>query len=88
MISFTVEVLNQFGLHARPAAKFVKTASKFKSNITVKKDGGSFNPKNIFGVMTINAKYGDKLVIEIDGEDEVEATKVIEELFRTKFGEV
>jgi len=87
MISFTVVVLNQFGLHARPAAVLVKTASKFKSSITVKRDGRSFNPKNILGVMSINAKYGDELVIEIDGEDEAEATKVIKELFETKFGE-
>jgi len=87
MTELTVKVINRAGLHTRPAATLVKLTSKYKSNVMIEKDGFRINGKSIIGVMTLAAEMGSELLFEIDGEDEVEMAKEIEELFSSGFGE-
>jgi len=84
MIKKEFEIFNKVGLHARPAALFVQTASKFKSEISIEKGNKTVNGKSIMGVMTLGASSGDKVTIIIDGPDENEAIEVIEEFFNEK----
>ena len=78
---------NRYGLHARPSSLFVKTASQFQSDFTVRKEGVMSNGKSIMDLMILAAAPGDSLTIEIAGEDAQEAMKAIEALFESKFGE-
>lgn len=80
-------ITNQTGLHARPAAAFVKTANKFASEITVTKDGESVNGKSIMGLMTLAAGRDTRLVIETAGDDAEAAADAIQTLFEDNFGE-
>ena len=80
-------VKNKVGLHARPAALFVQTAKKFRSDITVEKDGIKVNAKSILGVLSLGAEKGSKITIEIKGEDEKEAMEKFTQLIEGGFGE-
>jgi len=80
-------VINKLGIHARPAALFVKVAGKFDSNIEVEKDGEIINGKSIMGLMMLAAAQGSKLRIAADGRDAEAALKALEELFQQKFNE-
>jgi phosphocarrier protein len=80
-------ISNQSGMHARPAAAFVKIANKFKAEITVTKDGDSVNGKSIMGLMTLAAAKGTRLVIETNGDDAESAADAIQSLIEGKFGE-
>ena len=80
-------VCNQSGLHARPAAAFVKMANTFQADITVTKDGDSVNGKSIMGLMTLAAAKGTCLVIETNGDDATDAADAIQSLIEGKFGE-
>lgn len=88
MIKTQVTVTNRAGLHTRPAAMLVKLASKFKSEITLVRDGFAINAKSIIGVMTLAAEQGCKLDLIVDGVDEEEAAEEIKKLFNDGFGEV
>ena len=78
---------NQSGLHARPAAAFVKIANNFSAEITVTKDGDSVNGKSIMGLMTLAAARGTKLVIQAEGDDAAEAVDAIQSLAEDNFNE-
>jgi phosphocarrier protein HPr len=65
------------GLHARPAARFVKEAKSFGSDIVVVKDGREANAKSSLKLMTLGAKHGDKVVIRAEGEDEEAAVDAL-----------
>jgi len=80
-------VSNKVGIHARPAAMFVKIASRFESEIFLEKDGERINGKSIMGLLMLAAGPGCKLILEVTGPDAEEATKEIEALFENKFGE-
>jgi len=80
-------ITNKVGLHARPAALFVQAANKFKSNITVEKDGSKINAKSILGILSLGAENGAHIVIEAKGEDEKKAIEKIKGLIENKFGE-
>ncbi len=80
-------VANQTGLHARPAAAFVKIANHFRAEITVTKDGESVNGKSIMGLMTLAAGKGTRLVIETSGDDAEDAADAIQSLIEGNFGE-
>ena len=82
-----ITVINKLGIHARPAAMFVKTANKFESNITVEKDGEQVNGKSIMGLMMLAAGQGSKLVITAEGHDAEAAVRELESLFHRKFDE-
>jgi phosphocarrier protein HPr len=80
-------VQNKLGIHARPAAMFVKTASRFTSEIMVEKDGETVNGKSIMGLMMLAAGPGCKLTLHATGADAHNAVTEIEELLKRKFDE-
>jgi len=80
-------VINKLGIHARPAALFVKAANRFTSNVFVTKDGEQINGKSIMGLMMLAAGPGTKLQISCEGEDCQAAIEAIEELIKRKFDE-
>ena len=85
--SFSLEVSNKMGIHARPAAMFVKEASKFDADVFVEKDGERVNGKSIMGLMMLAAGPGSTLLIEVTGKDASEAFAEIETLIKNKFNE-
>ena len=87
MVEKTVTIKNRLGMHARPAALFVKTAAQFNSDISVIKDGLEVNGKSIMGVMMLAAEQGCQLTIRAEGEDEKEAIAALEKLIEDKFYE-
>jgi phosphocarrier protein len=80
-------ITNKLGIHARPAAMFVKTANRFECEIFVEKDGERVNGKSIMGLMMLAAGPGSKLTVEADGEDAAKALAELEGLLRRKFDE-
>lgn len=80
-------VLNKYGIHARPAALFVKTASRFQSEIWVERGSSRVSGKSIMGLMTIEASYGTRLKVYCSGPDAEEAMNAIGKLFEEKFME-
>ena len=82
-----VSIQNKLGLHARPAALFVQTASKYRSEIKVEKAGEEVNGKSILGLMSLAAAHRDVITLKAEGEDAVEAIEGLEGLIESKFGE-
>jgi len=82
-----IKILNELGLHARPAAKFVKLASQFQSQVYVNKDGVEVNGKSIMGLMMLAAEHGSILTLKVFGEDEESAINELEKLIKNKFEE-
>jgi len=82
-----VTVLNKLGLHARPAAMFVKTANRFHCDIFVEKDGEKVNGKSIMGLMMLAAGPGSKLTVSAEGQDASQALAELETLIKRKFDE-
>jgi phosphocarrier protein len=87
LIEKEITVINKLGLHARPAAQLVKTISRFKSEVSIKRDNLTVNAKSIMGVMMLAAELGAVLKFQIEGEDERLAMDAIEKVFQDKFGE-
>ncbi len=82
-----VTILNQYGIHARPAAMFVKTASRFQADVTVEKDGIKVSGKSIMGLMTLEAGLGTALKLSAEGVDAEQALDELEKLVHHKFYE-
>ncbi|MBI4386807.1 MAG: HPr family phosphocarrier protein [Elusimicrobia bacterium] len=82
-----LKVNNRLGLHARPAALFVQTASRFKCIVKVAKDDVEVNGKSMMGLMMLAAEQGSALTITLDGDDATEALREIEDVFARNFGE-
>ena len=80
-------VTNKLGIHARPAAMFVRIASKFDCEIYVEKDGERVNGKSIMGLMMLAAGPGSKLLLLAEGEDAARAVVELEALIKSKFDE-
>ena len=80
-------IVNQDGIHARPAARIVRLANSFTAHIELAKDGVTVNGKSIMGVMMLAAEYGSSLTIRADGPDEEQAVAALAELVATGFGE-
>src|SRR6476646_4914412 len=80
-------VANKLGIHARPAALFVKTANRFSCDIFVEKDGEKVNGKSIMGLLMLAAGPGTKLTIHAQGHDASQAMAELENLFKLKFEE-
>lgn len=80
-------VVNKLGIHARPAAMFVKTANRFECDIFVEKDGEKVNGKSIMGLMMLAAGPGSRLKVQADGDDAARALGELEELLQRKFDE-
>ena len=89
MIRHTILVSNRLGLHARAAAKLVRLASRFTSDIFLSRADANqqIDSKSILGVLMLAASKGTYLVISIEGQDEAEAKEAICQLFETRFGE-
>lgn len=82
-----VVIDNRNGLHARPAAMFVKISSRYRSEVWVEKDGERVNGKSIMGLMMLAAGKGSKLHIIAEGADADKAVAEIKNLVETRFGE-
>jgi phosphocarrier protein len=78
---------NRNGLHARPAALFVKTSSRFRSEVWVEKDGERVNGKSIMGLMMLAAGKGSVLRVTAEGDDALSVLTELESLISTRFGE-
>jgi len=87
MIKEDLRIINKHGLHARPAAQFVKIAGKFQSEIKVIKDGLEVNGKSIMGIMMLAAEPGSTITIIVEGTDEGTAFQALKELITNKFYE-
>ena len=85
LVERTVRVVNKLGLHARPAAEFVKVASRFQSEIWVGRDDMRVNAKSVLGVMTLAAERGTELFLRADGDDAEAAVSALEALVRNGF---
>lgn len=86
-ISREYVIQNRYGIHARPAAMLVKTASKFQADVTVEKGPVRVSGKSIMGLMTMEASCGAKIKIVAEGVDAEQALDEIERLFDNKFYE-
>ena len=82
-----IVIQNRNGLHARPAAMFVKISSRFRADVWVEKDGERVNGKSIMGLMMLAAGPGSKLRVQANGQDAQKALLEIEALLRRKFDE-
>ncbi len=82
---FTIQ--NKLGIHARPAAQFVKAASRFTSEIRVEKDGEEVDGKSIMGLMMLAAGHGSVIVVAAEGDDAEGALDAIQDLIDRKFEE-
>jgi phosphocarrier protein len=87
MAEGTFEILNQLGMHARAATKFVQTASRFRSEVQVEKDGQTVNGKSIMGVLMLVAAKGTFIKVRTIGEDATASLEALAALVRGKFGE-
>lgn len=87
MVERQITVTNARGIHARPASLIAQTSTKFKSNITLTKDGTSADAKSIMNVMILAAAQNSEVIIRASGEDENEAVDAIVELFKKNFNE-
>ena len=87
MVERIVTIRNRAGMHARPAALLVKTASSFASRISIEKDSERVNGKSIMGVITLGATFNTPLKIIAEGPDEADAVGAIQRLFDNRFEE-
>ena len=83
----SVRIVNRLGLHARPAAEFVKLAGRYACEIKVEKDGLEVNGKSIMGVLMLAAEHGSQLIIRAEGADAREALGALAELVGRGFEE-
>ena len=86
-ITKELTVLNKLGIHARPAALFVKTANRVECDIFVEKDGETVNGKSIMGLMMLAAGPGSKFILRAEGGDAPRAVVELEALVKRKFDE-
>src|ERR1700747_1519636 len=82
-----IPVINRLGLHARPAAMFVRIASRYRAEIWVSKEGEEVNGKSIMGLMMLAAGQGSKLHLRCEGPDAAKAMSELEELINARFHE-
>ena len=87
MISREVRIRNALGLHARAAARFVHTASRFRSRVTVTRNGKAMDGKSILGILLLAASQGTQLRVVAEGDDEVAAVDALTALVEGGFGE-
>jgi phosphocarrier protein HPr len=82
-----VTIVNKYGLHARPAAEFVKLANRFRAEVWIRKDEVEVSGKSIMGVMMLAAECGSVVHVRAAGDDAREAVDALGELIRNRFGE-
>ena len=87
MVSRSVTVVNQLGIHARAAAKFVHVAARFQAQIRVARDRREMDGKSIMGILLLAAGRGSTITITAQGDDEGEAIEALTALVSSGFGE-
>ena len=87
MISESVTVVNQLGMHARAAAKFVHLATRYQAQVKVARDQREMDGKSIMGILLLAAAYGSTITISADGTDERDAVAALVALVQSGFGE-
>ncbi len=87
MVERSVKIVNKHGLHARPAAEMVKAASRFSSDITIRRDDLEVNGKSIMGVMMLAAEFGATITLRATGPDADDALEALSGLVASRFGE-
>jgi phosphocarrier protein len=88
MIEKVVKIINNAGMHTRPASAIVKIAAKYKSDFIISKDGFEVNGKSIIGVMTLAAEKGSTLTLIFNGPDEDDICREITYFFEKGFDEL
>lgn len=87
MTTRTVLVKNKIGFHARPAARLIATAKKYKCRFTLTKNSRSTDLRSMVDLLCLQVKMGDRVEVSAEGEDETAAVKAVVELIESKFGE-
>jgi phosphocarrier protein len=87
VIRRSLRIRNRLGLHARAAARFVHTASRFRSQVSASRDGRTMDGKSILGILLLAAPQGTEIELVVDGPDEAEAMGALEALVADGFGE-
>jgi phosphocarrier protein HPr len=87
MTSQEVTVVNQLGMHARAAAKFVHVAARYQSRVRVARDAREMDGKSIMGILLLAAARGSTITISAEGDDERDAVRALVGLVRSGFGE-
>jgi len=85
--SRNIEIINKLGMHARAAAKLVKLATTFNSDIDIQKDSRRVNAKSIMGVMMLAASKGSTITIHAEGSDAENSLDALEQLINNRFDE-
>ena len=87
MVTKELTIINKLGIHARPAAQFVKLASSFDADIVVEKDGEEVDGKSILGLMMLAVGHGSKITVTAEGKDEQQALYAVGNVGGRKFEE-
>ncbi len=87
MVRKELTIINKLGMHARAAAKFVSLASNFESEVALAKGARRVNGKSIMGVMMLAAAKGSIVTLYVEGGDEQDAVRKLEDLINCRFGE-
>ncbi len=87
MIERELEIVNRLGLHARAAAKLVHAVGRFKSRVTLIRDGEEADAKSILGILLMAAPQGTRIWVRSDGPDEQEAMAAVATLIQNRFDE-
>ena len=87
VIEETMEVLNERGLHARPVTRIAQTASKFRCDLTLSRDGQTANAKSVMGMLMLCCHKGSVVTVRAIGDGAREAVEAVGALFRERFGE-
>jgi len=83
----TFEIVNKLGMHARAATKLVQTASRYRSDVQIEKDGHVANAKSVMGVLLLCGHQGSKITVTARGDDAAQAVDAIGLLIADRFGE-
>lgn len=84
-MEMNLTLLNQEGMHARPAGLLVKTANQFKSKIEIEYNGKTVNARSVFGLMSLGLVYNAGFTLKIDGDDSEQAAQAIRQLVDNQF---
>ena len=87
MTTQDVRVVNQLGMHARAAAKFVHLATRYTARVRVSRDGREMDGKSIMGILLLTAARGTTITISAEGIDEADAVAALAALVQAGFGE-
>lgn len=87
MVEKEVEIVNEVGLHVRPASMLVEVANKFKSDVWIEKDGQAANGKSIMSILLLCAEKGSKINIKAEGSDATQAVEALVRVIKDRFGE-